>query len=54
MNEDGDDYMFQQDGCLAHFHVVRHYLNTNLPQCWIGRFGQDDVALCVSHPDLQS
>ena len=24
---------------------VRDYLNTNLPQCWIGRFGQDDVAL---------
>ena len=45
MNEDSDDYVFQQDGCPAHFHNnVRDYLNTNLPR-WIRRFGQDDVAL---------
>ena len=37
--------VFQQDGCPAHFHNhVCDYLNTNLPQRWIGRFGQD-VAL---------
>ena len=46
MNEESDDYVLQQDGCSAHFHNdVRDYLNTNLPQRWIGRFGQEDVAL---------
>ena len=46
MNEGNDDYVFQQDGCLAHFHNdVLDYLNTNLPQCWIECFGQVDVAL---------
>ena len=33
INEDSDDYMFQQDGCPAHFHNdLQDYLNTNLPQ----------------------
>ena len=46
MNEDSDDYLFQPNGCPAHFHNdVQGYLNTNLPQHWIGRFGQEDVAL---------
>ena len=46
MNENSDSYVFQQDGCPAHFHNdVRDYLNTNLPQRWIGSFGQEDVAL---------
>ena len=46
MKEDSDDYVFQQDGCPAHFHNdVRDYLNINLPQHWIGCFGQEDVAL---------
>ena len=46
MNEDRDDYMFQQDGCLVHFHNdIREYFNTNLPQCCIGRFGNEDFAL---------
>ena len=46
MNEGSDDYVFQQDGCVAYFHDdVRDYLNTNLPQRFIGRFGQEDVAL---------
>ena len=25
--------------------IIRHFINTNLPQRWIGRFGQEDVAL---------
>ena len=38
--------MIQQDGSPAHFHNgVRDYLNSNLIQRWIGRFGQEDVAL---------
>ena len=46
MNEDSDDYVFQQDGCPAHFHNdVRDQINTNLTQCWIERFGQEDVML---------
>ena len=33
MNEDSNDYVFQQNGCLAHFHNdVLDYLNINLPQ----------------------
>ena len=43
INEDSDDYVFQQDGCPAHFH--NDYLNTNLPQLLIGRFEQEDFAL---------
>ena len=46
MNEDSDYNVFQQVGCPVHFHTdVRDYLNTNLPQRWIGRFGQEGVAL---------
>ena len=46
MNEDSDDYMFQQDGCPDHFHnEVRDYLNTNLPERWIGR-RSPDLRLC--------
>ena len=56
MNEDSDDYVFQQDGCPAHFHNdVQDYLNTNFPQLWIGCFGQEDVALLYwppKSPDL--
>ena len=56
MNEDSDDYVFQQDGSPAHFHYdVRDYLNTNWPQRWTGRFGQEDVALMrwpPRYPDL--
>ena len=34
MNEDSDDYGFQQVSYPAHFHDdVRDYLNKNLPQC---------------------
>ena len=55
MNEDSDDYMFQQDGCPAHFHDIQDYLNTNMPQCWIGHFGQEDIMLMCwlpRSPDL--
>ena len=49
---------FKQDGCPAHFHNdVQDYLNINLPQRWIGRFGQDDVTLICwppRSPDLTS
>jgi hypothetical protein len=46
LNEDSNDYIFQQDGCPAHCHKdVRGYLNQNLPQSWIGRTGKDDALM---------
>jgi hypothetical protein len=49
LNEDSNDYIFQQDGCAAHYHKdVWGYLNRNLrnlPQSWIGRKGKEDAAL---------
>ena len=31
LNEDSNDYIFQQDGSPAHYKEVRRYLNRNLP-----------------------
>ena len=45
MNDDSNDYIFQQDGSPAHYKDVRGYLNRNLPQRWIGRIGKEDDAL---------
>jgi hypothetical protein len=49
--EDSHDFIFQQDGVPAHFHLdVRHYLNANLPQRWIGRAAFAQMA--PRSPDL--
>jgi len=45
LNEDSNDYIFQQHGSPAHYKNVRGYLNRNLPQRWIGRTGKEDDAL---------
>jgi len=45
LNEDSNDYIFQQDGSPAHHKDVWGYLNRNLPQRWIGRTGKEDDAL---------
>ena len=45
LNEDSNDYIFQQDGSWAHYKDVRGYLNRNLPQRWIGRTGKDDALM---------
>jgi len=45
LNEDSNDYIFQQDGSPVHYKDVRGYLNRNLPQRWIGRTGKEDDAL---------
>lgn len=46
LEEDSQDFIFQQDGAPPHFHNdVRWYLNEHLPQRWIGRTGRDDEAL---------
>jgi len=40
LNEDNNDYIFQQDSSSAHYKDVRGYLNRNLPQWWIGHIGK--------------
>jgi len=45
LNEDSNDYIFQQDGSRAHYKDVRGYLNRNLQQRWMGRTGKEDDAL---------
>jgi len=45
LNEDSNDYIFQQDGSPAHYKEVRGYLNRNLAQRCIGRTGKEDGAL---------
>jgi len=45
LNEDNNDYIFQQDGSLAHYKDVQGYHNQNLPQRWIGCTGKEDDVL---------
>ena len=45
LNEDSNDYIFQQDGSPAQYKYVRRYLNRNLPQRWIGRTGKEDALM---------
>jgi hypothetical protein len=53
LHEDSHDFIFQQDGVPAHFHLhVRHYLNANLPQQWIGRAANVDLPLLKWSPRL--
>jgi hypothetical protein len=58
LNEDSNDYIFQQDGSPAHYHKdVRGYLNRILPLSWIGRKGKEEDALMQwppRSPDLTS
>jgi hypothetical protein len=43
MQEDSNDFLFQQDGVPPNFHNdVREYLNIELPRRWIGRAGERD------------
>jgi hypothetical protein len=47
LEEDSNDFIFQQDEALPHFHVaVRNHLNAQLPRRWIGRAGANDVVWC--------
>ena len=46
IEEESDDFIFQQDGAPLHWSLrVRQFLNTTLPDKWIGRSGQDDRIL---------
>ena len=46
-----EDMVFQQDGAPAHYkNEVRHYLNENLPNRWIGR--RESIEWPARSPDL--
>jgi hypothetical protein len=43
LQEDTEDFIFQQDGASPHFHFdARAHLNANLPGRWIGRASHND------------
>ena len=50
LNEETNDYIFQQDGSPAHYKDVWGYLNWNMPQRWIGHTGKEDGALMQWSP----
>jgi hypothetical protein len=56
LEEDSNDFIFQQDGAPPHFHMaVRNHLNAHLPQRWIGRAGANNAVRCrwpPRSPDL--
>jgi hypothetical protein len=47
LQEDSEDFIFQQEGAPPHFHFDdRAHLNANLPGLWIGRaYGNDSSLL---------
>jgi hypothetical protein len=56
LEEDSNDFIFQQDGAPSHFHMaVRDHLNAHLPRRRIGHAGANDVVWCrwpPRSPDL--
>jgi hypothetical protein len=51
LTADSRTFIFQQDGAPPHWNnVVRGFLNDELPHRWIGRVGDDDVALLAWPP----
>jgi hypothetical protein len=56
LEEDFNDFIFQQDGAPPHFHMaVRNHLNAHLPRRWIGCAGASDFVWCrwpPRSPDL--
>lgn len=51
LNNNSDDYIYQQDGAPPHWHLdVRGFLNETLPNRWIGRNGTNDLTLCSWPP----
>jgi hypothetical protein len=46
INEDSEHFIFQRDGTPPHWHRdVRRFLNESLSQRWVGRMGNEDLAL---------
>jgi len=53
LQEDSEDFIFQQDGSPLHFHFdVRVHLNANLPDHWIGRASHNDSPLLLCPPRI--
>jgi len=56
LQEDREDFIFQQDGAPPHFHFdICAHLNANLPGRWIGRASHNDSPLLTwppQSPDL--
>jgi len=51
LQEDSEDFIFQKDGALPHFHFdVCAHLNANLPGHWIGRASHNDSPLFTWPP----
>jgi len=51
MQQDSANFIFIQDGAPTHRrNGVRHYLNENLPQRWIGRSTVENMALTCWPP----
>ena len=51
LQEDSEDFIFQQDRVPPHFHFdVRAHLNANLPGRWIGRDSHNDSPLLTWPP----
>jgi hypothetical protein len=48
LQEDSEDFIFEQDSALPHFHFdICAHLNANFPHRWIGRASDNDSPL---HP----
>jgi hypothetical protein len=55
LEEDSNDFTFQQDGAPSHFHMaVWNHLNAHLPRRWISCAGASDVwcRWLLRSPDL--
>lgn len=51
LEEDLPNAIFQQDGAPPHYHHhVRKHLNDTRPGCWIGRTGNQDLAMLTWPP----
>jgi hypothetical protein len=49
--DDSDDFIYQQDGTLSHYHhLVCGCLNQHLPQCWIRCMTTEDQGLLCRPP----
>jgi len=48
LQEDSEDFIFQQDRATPHFHFdIRAHLNANLPGHWIGRASDSNSPLLI-------
>ena len=51
LQEDSEDFIFQQDRAPPHFHFDVHaHIIANLPSCWIGHPSHNDSTLLIWPP----